>query len=69
MTNFKIILFISIVLSIAFGFTLNWSMGIDYSAATASMMPLGIVMIMGILALSTWGGVLGAWLDYKEESN
>jgi hypothetical protein len=44
-------------------------MGIDYSAATASMMPLGIVMIMGILALSTWGGVLGAWLDYKEESN
>jgi putative effector of murein hydrolase len=57
---------IASIFSVLFAVVLNWSMGIDYSPVNASMIPLGITMVVGIIALSAWGGVLGAWLDNQE---
>jgi hypothetical protein len=62
----KITLIISIIFTSLFAIVLNWSSGLDYSSQYASMMPLGITGILGIVSLSAWGGVLGAWLDNNE---
>lgn len=51
-----------------FALALSWANGLDYSSPYASMMPLGIAMIVGFVTAGAWGGVIGAWWDYKEES-
>lgn len=63
----KVTIVIAISLNIAFGFILNWAMGIDYSPIEASMMPMGIAFLLGVFALSSWGAVVGAYLDYRSE--
>ena len=45
-----------------------WASGIDYSSYYTSMMPIGIAMVIGFVTAGAWGGVIGAWLDYKEET-
>jgi hypothetical protein len=47
---------------------ISWASGIDYSSPYTSMMPMGIALIVGLVTAGVWGGVIGAWLDYKEES-
>jgi len=47
---------------------IHWASGIDYSTPYTSMMPIGIAMVIGFVTAGAWGGVIGAWLDYKEES-
>lgn len=66
MKLFKATLVIAISLSVAFGFILNWAMSIDYTPIHQSMMPAGIAFLVGVFALSSWGGVLGAYLDMEE---
>jgi hypothetical protein len=56
------------ILSGVLALTINWANGIDYSDPYASMMPFGIAMIVGFVTAGAWGGVIGAWWDYKEES-
>jgi uncharacterized membrane protein AbrB (regulator of aidB expression) len=67
MPMLKVTIVIAISFTIAFGFIFNWANGIDYSATYASMMPIGIAFMTGVFALSSWGGVVGAYLDYKAE--
>lgn len=57
------------ILSGAFAFSLNWSTGLDYSDPYSSMMPIGISMVVGLVTAGAWGGVIGAWWDYKTETN
>lgn len=62
----KIAIIISAIFTVAFAIAFNWSSGLDYSSQYASMMPLGITMILGIATVASFGGVLGAYLDEKD---
>lgn len=57
---------IAVVLSIAFFISLDWSMAIDYTPVEQSMMPIAITWLVGILAFSSLGGIVGAIWEYKE---
>lgn len=69
MSTFKLTLFIAVIVSTGFAIALNWATGLDYSSPYSSMMPIGIAMVAGFITAGAWGGVLGAWLDYKAEEN
>lgn len=58
---------ITAVFGVAFGLSLNWSMGIDYAPVDASVAPLAITWLFGVLAFASLGGILGAVLDYLEK--
>ena len=64
MSTFKAVLVIAVALSIGFGFALDWAIHFDY---VNTFMPLGIALVAGIFTASAWGGVVGAYLDYKSE--
>ena len=51
----------------AFAVVLNWSLGIDYSPVHASMMPIAIAWLLGVLTVASLGGILGSVLDYWDE--
>ena len=68
MKNLIVISVISALLIIAFFVSFNWANGIDYSPIHQSMMPLGITWLIGVLALSSVGGIIGAIYDYNEEN-
>lgn len=53
--------------AIVFAISFAWASSLDYSSQYASMMPLGITMVAGIATLAALGGVLGAYLDKKNE--
>lgn len=57
---------IAVVLTIAFFISLDWAMGIDYTPIHQSMMPIAITWLVGILAFSSLGGIVGAIWEYKE---
>lgn len=69
MSTFKLMALIAVIVSTGFAIALNWATGLDYSSQYASMMPIGIAMVAGFITAGAWGGVLGAWLDYKAEEN
>jgi hypothetical protein len=64
----KTTLIISVIFSALFAISFSWANGLDYSSQYASMMPLGITMILGFATAGAWGGVLGAYLDEKNEN-
>ena len=68
MKNVYLMIVITAVLGVAFGFALNWAMGIDYSPLGQSMAPIAVAGLLGVLALSALGGVLGAVLDHWDET-
>ena len=59
---------ITAILGVAFGISLNWATGIDYSPVDVSMAPIAITGLLGIFAISSAGGILGAVLDYWDEA-
>jgi hypothetical protein len=61
----KTTIILSVIFSALFAISFNWANGLDYSSQYASMMPLGITLVLGIATLSAFGGVLGAYLDKK----
>ena len=52
----------------ALALAIMWASSLDYSSPYSSMMPIGIAMVIGFVTAGAWGGVIGAWLDYKEET-
>lgn len=52
----------------ALALAISWASSLDYSSPYSSMMPIGIAMVIGFVTAGAWGGVIGAWLDYKEET-
>ena len=61
----KTTIILSVIFTVAFALSFNWANGLDYSSQYASMMPLGITMVFGIATFTSFGGVLGAYLDKK----
>ena len=68
MKNFQTMVIIASILSGVFAYVLNIVLGLDFSAVDASFMPLGVAFILGVVTVASWGGVLGAWLDYQDEN-
>lgn len=57
---------ISALLITAFVISFNWSNSFDYSDIYQTMAPLAVTWMLGVLAFSSLGGIVGAIWEYKE---
>lgn len=68
MELFRIFSVASALLIGAFFYMLNIATGIDYSALDATFIPMGVTFILGVMAMGSIGGTIGAWFDAKDEN-
>lgn len=68
MELFRIFSVASALLIGAFFYSLNIATGIEYSSVDATYIPMAVTYILGVMAISSVGGTIGAWFDGKEES-
>ena len=68
MELFRIFSVASALLIGAFFYSPNLATGIDYSALDATYIPMGVTYILGVMAISSVGGTIGAWFDGKDEN-
>jgi hypothetical protein len=66
MKNIITISALAVAFIIAFVISFNWSNSFDYSDIYQSMAPLAVTWILGVFAIGTLGGVVGAIWEYNE---
>lgn len=50
----------------AFAFSFDWASSIDYSPMSQSMAPIAITWMLGVIAVSCLGGLVGAVWEHIE---
>jgi hypothetical protein len=63
MKTYNILTLISLAVTVGLGFVIAWATSLDYSAPTASMIPLGIAIVSGIATATLWGSAIGSFAD------
>ncbi len=53
----------------AFAFSFDWASSIDYTPIHQSMAPIAITWMLGVVAISSLGGLVGAVWEHIESDN